>query len=132
MSLMNALDQAAGRRLRWQQEGAGGGLMAPTVLCARLPDMRARDALEEACHQACITTRRWYLPLLQHMPALAPLCEILDPPVAHGLAQTLLGLPFFPKMSSAQCVRVVSQVQAVFDMGSSVSPNWVEKTVEAS
>lgn len=126
LNLAQALDQAAGQRLRWQQSGAGGCLMAPTLLCARLPDLQSRNALEAACQQACITTRRWYLPLLQHMPAMAPLCEVLDTPVAHDLAQTLLGLPFFPQMSRAQCERVVSQVQAVFDVNFPVTPSCME------
>ena len=113
--LMHALDREAGQRLRWQRAGAGGDVVAPTLLCARLPNAELRDALERACQQAHIATRRWYLPLLQHMPALAPLCDVLHTPVAHGLAQTLLGLPFFPQMSPEQRERVLTPVRMLFE-----------------
>lgn len=113
-SHIQSLGQAAGQRLHWQQQGSGGALMAPTLLCARLPDTESRDRLEAACRQARIMTRRWYLPLLQHMPALERRSEVMATPNAHALASTLLGLPFFLSMSQAQHQRVLKQVRESF------------------
>lgn len=107
---MHEMDQASNHRLIWQAQGSGGSLMAPTLLCARLPDASARTALEKACLQARILTRRWYQPLLLHMDALQQRCLPLDTPNARALAQTLLGLPFFLNMTSEQRLRVCDVV----------------------
>lgn len=107
---MHAMDKASNHRLIWQAQGSGGSLMAPTLLCARLPDAAARTALEKACLQARILTRRWYQPLLLHMNALQQYCLSLDTPNAQALAQTLLGLPFFLNMTSEQQRRVCDVV----------------------
>jgi len=114
LELTQDLDRAGGQSLRWQQSGSGGCLAAPTLLCARLPDVESRDRLETACRQARITTRRWYLPLLQHMPALESHCEVMATPNAHALADTLLGLPFFLQMTQEQRARVVKLVGELF------------------
>lgn len=111
--LVHKLSQASGQRLTWQSPGQGGVQMAPALLCARLPNAAARSALEQACQQARITTRRWYQPLLHQMPVLQPQCQVLDAPNAQALAQTLLGLPFFLGMTTQQRQRlegVVGQV----------------------
>lgn len=115
--LMRELDQASCHALAWQAQGPGGPLMAPTVLCARLPDAEARAALEQACQQANIMTRRWYQPLLLHMEVLQQQCLSLDTPNAVELAQTLLGLPFFLGMTQEQrqgICEVVTQALSVF------------------
>lgn len=104
--LMQKMDQASCQRLTWQAQGPGGPLMAPTLLCARLPGAAARAALEQACQQARIMTRRWYQPLLPHMEVLQQRCLSLDTPNAVQLAQTLLGLPFFLGMTLEQRQRV--------------------------
>lgn len=104
--LMREIDQASHHRLRWQAQGAGGPLMAPTLLCACLPDAAARAAVEQACQQARIMTRRWYQPLLQHMDVLQQRCVSLDTPNAQRLAQTLVGLPFFLGMTNSQRQRI--------------------------
>ena len=106
VDLMQELSQASGHRLGWQAAGQGGAQMAPTLLCARLPNAAARNALEQACQQAQIMTRRWYQPLLHHMPVLQSLCQVLDTPNAQALAQTLLGLPFFLGMTPEQRQRL--------------------------
>ncbi|VUZ29015.1 Protein [uncultured Comamonas sp.] len=108
--LMHDLEQASGYSLTWQAQGAGGPLMAPTLLCMRLPDAEARAALEQACQQARIMTRRWYQPLLQHMNVLQQRCLVLDTPDAQSLGQTLLGLPFFLGMTQQQRHRVLSVI----------------------
>jgi len=89
------LDQASGASLRWQAQGDGGPLKAPTLLCARLPDARARAALEHVCQSAHIMTRRWYQPLLSDMAVLRSRCLKMPVPNADALAQSLLGVPFF-------------------------------------
>lgn len=116
-NFMYELDQASSHTLGWQAQGPGGPLMAPTLLCARLPDAEARAALEQVCLRANITTRRWYQPLLQHMEVLQQQCLSLETPNAVELAQTLLGLPFFPSMTQEQRQRicgVVTQALHVF------------------
>lgn len=107
------LDQASRHSFSWQAPGLCGAQMAPTLLCARLPCAATRSALELACQQARIATRRWYQPLLQHMPALQQHCQLLDTPNAHALAETLLGLPFFLGMTSEQRERVCGVVSGI-------------------
>lgn len=110
--LMHEMNQASGHALNWQAQGPGGPLMAPTLLCARLPDAEARAALEQACQQARIMTRRWYQPLLQHMDVLQQRCLSLDTPNAEALGQTLLGLPFFLGMTPQQCQRITAVLES--------------------
>lgn len=110
---MQMLDQASGQCLRWQGDGSGGRLQAPTLLCPRLPDVQSREQLEQICLQERITLRRWYQPLLQHMPALRERCQVLPTPVAQELAETLLGLPFFLGMTAVQRERVADAVARV-------------------
>lgn len=109
-----SLDGASGYQLGWQAQGSGGPLVAPTSLCVRLPDEDLRAQLEEACQHARIITRRWYQPLLQHMPALQQRCHVLPVPNALALSQTLLGLPFFLGMAQEQRARVEDAVASVF------------------
>lgn len=90
------IGQHAGLGMTFQSSSGGGvPLMAPALLCARLPNLPARMKLELVCRERQITTRRWYQPLLQDMPALRPHCEVLPTPEAGDLSRTLLGLPFF-------------------------------------
>lgn len=109
---MCEIDKSSNHRLRWQAQGEGGPLMAPTLLCARLPDAPARATLEQACQQARIMTRRWYQPLLQHMDVLQQRCLSLETPNALMLAQTLLGVPFFLGMAQEQRQRVCGVIAA--------------------
>ncbi len=104
--LIHELSQAGPYRLAWQAQGAGGPLMAPTLLCARLPDAATRAELEQACQQARVATRRWYQPLLPHMDVLRQHCVSLATPTAQALAHTLLGLPFFLSITPQQRQRM--------------------------
>jgi len=113
--LIQQLNQASGHRLSWQTAGQGGAQMAPVLLCARLPSAAARSSLEQACQQARITTRRWYQPLLHHMPVMQPQCQVLGTPNAQALAQTLLGLPFFLGITPEQRQRVAGAVGQVLN-----------------
>lgn len=115
--LMQFLNQCSGYSLQWQGDGAGGPLKAPTLLCPRLPSAQIRSQLEQICVQEKITVRRWYQPLLQHMPALHSRCLALPTPVAHQLADTLLGLPFFLGMTAAQRERVGNAVTRLMVSG---------------
>lgn len=98
--------EASPAPLDWQEQGHGGELMAPTLLCARLPSEAARTALEKACHRGRIMTRRWYQPLLTNMETLRHCCTPLGTPNAQTLAATLLGLPFFLGITHEQRQRV--------------------------
>ncbi len=69
VDLMQKLNQASGHRLSLAGYRPGRCANGPRLLCARLPSAAARNALEQACQQARITTKRCsYQPLLQHMP----------------------------------------------------------------
>lgn len=107
----NKINYFSGDSVAWQAEGDGGPLMAPTVLCARLPNVNVRTALEKAFEQENIMTRRWYQPLLQNMDVLKQSCSILKTPNAMALSQTLLGLPFFLGITAEQRNRVFQVVQ---------------------
>lgn len=109
--LVDRLIDASGMALLWQHPGEAGAARAPGLLCVRLPDAEARSDLEQACQRANIVTRRWYQPLLQDMPVLHAQCIALDSPHARALAESLLGLPFFPAMTQSQVDRVVAVVK---------------------
>ncbi|CAM3563687.1 DegT/DnrJ/EryC1/StrS family aminotransferase [Paracidovorax anthurii] len=104
--MRNRLDAVAPGLLAWQEPGSGGPLMAPTLLCARLPDATARDCVEAECWSRSIATRRWYQPLMHHMASLAPRCLVLPTPEAERLARTVIGLPFFVGLDQLQQVRL--------------------------
>lgn len=108
--LIRKINLISDHTLSWQAEGSGGPLKAPTLLCAKLPNMAARHALEQACQRANVMTRRWYQPLLHHMDALQHRCLSLAVPNAEALTQTVLGLPFFTGMSQNQCQRIIDVI----------------------
>ncbi|SOE39032.1 DegT/DnrJ/EryC1/StrS family aminotransferase [Delftia acidovorans] len=104
--MVQELSRLGGACLAWQRPGADKGLVAPTVLCIRLGEEAARTEMEQRCRSAGITTRRWYQPLLQSMPALWHGCKVLETPHAEVLSQTLLGFPFFLGISEGQKTRI--------------------------
>ena len=114
--LMLYLNQASDHCLTWQAQSTGGPLMAPTLLCARLPSEGARSALEQACQQARITTRRWYLPLLTDMAVLHSRCQALPSPNAKALGGQLIGMPFFLGMKDEQRQRMVQALQSLNEL----------------
>jgi dTDP-4-amino-4,6-dideoxygalactose transaminase len=109
--MVKEISAAAGHNFVWQLPGKGGGLMAPTLLCACMPDEATRVMLEQICKQENIATRRWYQPLLQDMPILRQRCEVLPTPNSEALAAKLLGLPFFLGMTLDQRQRVLGVVK---------------------
>lgn len=116
IDLVDRLNVASNHNLKWQKNGNGGYLMAPTLLCAKLPNKEIRNLLESACKENNIMTRRWYQPLLSSMPVLSnPRTICLDVPRAKSLEQTLLGLPFFLDMNVDKKKRIVDVVAEVFN-----------------
>lgn len=112
-NLIKKLNQVNRYQIDWQLPGSGGEQMAPTLLCAYLHNSAVCNALEQACQHARITTRRWYQPLLHHMPVLKPYCQVLHTPNAKALAGALIGLPFFldmPQENSDRLLNVLKQV----------------------
>lgn len=113
--LIQQLNQASDFIFHWQtSRKPEKHIVAPTLLCPRLPSLAARDALEVACQKEKIMTRRWYQPLLHEMDVLKPMCQVLDTPNAQALSNTLLGLPFFVGMTREQSKRLVRVVAEVF------------------
>jgi dTDP-4-amino-4,6-dideoxygalactose transaminase len=85
------------------------GLSIPSVVVVRVGSSDLRDELEIRCHAAAIQTRRWYQPLLQMQPMFALDNAVVETPVAAGLAETLIGLPFHLGMSSKDVNTVMEQ-----------------------
>lgn len=75
------------------------------ILVGLLPSgMRARELQPELLARG-IETRQWYCPTLDRHPAFATFAA--GPlPVAHDLAERLLGLPFFVDIDEEQMLRV--------------------------
>ena len=75
------------------------------ILVGLLPaGMHARDLQPELLSRG-IETRQWYCPTLDRHPAFAAYAA--GPlPVAHELAERLLGLPFFVDIDETQMQRV--------------------------
>lgn len=113
--LMAELNKASGQRLVWQAEGLGGQVMAPTLLCAQLPDSNTREVLENACKNAYVMTRRWYQPVLNRINVINARSITLEAPNAEALGLTLLGLPFFLGMTSEQKSRLAEVLKQTFN-----------------
>lgn len=98
------LSECVGLPLVFQRDT---GIHAPSLMTVRLPTAELRTRIEAECAASNIQTRRWYQPLVHQLPFIqrfelaGPLTE------AEALAQTVLGLPFFPDMSQEELTRVV-------------------------
>lgn len=112
--LMCEFDRISKQSITWQIPSSGGDHKAPSNFCMQLKSSPIRAALEKACLLNKIMTRRWYQPLLGSMSALRDFSIVLDTPNSEKLAQTALGLPFFPDMTVAQCSRIIDVVDNVF------------------
>ena len=88
----------------------GWSCNARTLLCFRVPVAGMREAIELACAQARIDTRRWYLPALNRHDGFTelPVCGPL--PVADALSNELVGLPFHTWLPTADLRRIVDTV----------------------
>lgn len=107
--LRTGLDTATGGGLRWQNI-LPDGIAAPVLLCTRMPSSADRLRLERLCQKLKIGTRRWYQPLLGEIRGTAARWESAPTPHAHAIARDLIGLPFFPGMSTPQQNAVVEAV----------------------
>jgi dTDP-4-amino-4,6-dideoxygalactose transaminase len=88
--------------LRLQRRAENG--IYPILVVLLPPGLRARDLQPELLARG-IETRQWYCPTLDQHPAFAAYAA--GPlPVAHDLAERLLGLPFFVDIDEAQMHRV--------------------------
>lgn len=102
-----ALGAVAALRPAWQRTPAA---ITRTLLCFRVPVAGMREAIELACAQARIDTRRWYLPALNRHDGFTelPVCGPL--PVADALSNELVGLPFHTRLPTADLRRIVDTV----------------------
>jgi dTDP-4-amino-4,6-dideoxygalactose transaminase len=89
------------------------GLFAPSVMPVRMRTSQMRNALEAACAEMGIQTRRWYQPLVHEHPSLVGVETWQPLEQAEDLARTLIGLPFFPDMSSHQLAKIKEVVKNV-------------------
>lgn len=112
--LRQGIAAASKQKVIFQELSRSGGIMAPTLFCVQMPDVFTRNKLEEYCRMACITTRRWYQPLMQNMRGLDKHCLTMSTPNAYELEKKLIGLPFFPSMTQEQCGRILEVVDHVF------------------
>lgn len=103
-----ALGAIAALRPSWQRTP---GPITRTLLCFRVPDPGMREAIEVACAQAHIDTRRWYLPALNRHDGFTelPVCGPL--PVTDALSSELVGLPFHTALPDEDLRRIVEAVK---------------------
>ncbi|MBB5359967.1 dTDP-4-amino-4,6-dideoxygalactose transaminase [Rhodanobacter sp. ANJX3] len=78
----------------------------PILVVLLPPGQHARDLQPELLSRG-IETRQWYCPTLDRHPAFVG-CAAGPLPIAHELAERLLGLPFFVDIDEAQMRRVAS------------------------
>lgn len=114
-SLIHHMNLISDHSLIWQKQGAGGPLIAPTLLCTKLPSAAFCNALEDAFREKRIMTRRWYQPLLQHMEILRKRSVSLEAPISKVLEKTLIGLPFFIDMHEDELKIIYETLGSVVD-----------------
>jgi dTDP-4-amino-4,6-dideoxygalactose transaminase len=88
--------------LRMQRRAENG--IYPILVGLLPPGYRARE-LQPALLARGIETRQWYCPTLDRHPAFASFA-VGPLPVAHELAERLIGLPFFVDIEEGQMQRV--------------------------
>lgn len=101
--------------LRMQRRAENG--IYPILVGLLPPGYRARE-LQPALLARGIETRQWYCPTLDRHPAFASFA-VGPLPIAHELAERLIGLPFFVDIDEAQMRRVV---QAMAELTQVMSP----------
>jgi len=102
-----SLSRAAGGRIAWQK----ASMDTVRSVCAFLmPSQQTRDRAEASFASAGISTRRWYCPTVDRHPAFHHF-EHFSTPIAHAVADRLLGVPFYPELDVASR-DVVSDVLA--------------------
>lgn len=93
------LDAVAGLSPVWQRCPES---MTRTLLCFRAAAPGLREAIEVACREANIETRRWYLPLIHRHDGFTELPVAGTLNVADAIANDLIGLPFHNRLDDAQ------------------------------
>lgn len=92
--------------LRMQRRAENG--IYPILVGLLPPGYRARE-LQPALLERGIETRQWYCPTLDRHPAFANFA-VGPLPVAHDLAERLIGLPFFVDIEEEQMQRVARAI----------------------
>ena len=102
------LEGIAGLNPLWQ---ATPRALTRTLLCFRVAATGLREAIELACANANIDTRRWYLPTLDRHDGFTglPVCGALK--MADALGKELVGLPFHNHMTETQLQTVIDAVR---------------------
>lgn len=90
---------------------ANRGHVAPCIFPILLPSSKARDEVEAACKEQGIGTRRWYLPLIQHLPMLSEVQAAGSIENAHSIASRLLGLPFYIDLKHQDIERIAGVIR---------------------
>lgn len=82
---------------------------APTSCVLKTIEIGPSHRLEKALNREGIQTRRWYTPLVQNLPFLAPIQAPTPTKVADDLEKTILGLPFYLGLDD-QAIGKITQV----------------------
>lgn len=81
-----------------------------TLLCFRVTAVGLREAIEVACREAGVETRRWYLPLIHRHDGFTELPDAGPMPVAEMLSGQLIGLPFHNQLDQPALERICGAV----------------------
>ena len=85
------LNGLAGLAITWQRMSDAS---VRSVCCFLLASPALRDRAEVILAEAGVATRRWYLPTIDRHPAFHRIAH-LPTPVAYGIEERLLGVPFY-------------------------------------
>ena len=99
---------------RWQRAPDD---MTRTLMCFRTGDAGLREAIELACADRQIDTRRWYLPPLHRHPGFVNLPRMKNLEVAEAIADDLIGLPFHSQLDDAAIGRICAAVRCAAGPG---------------
>lgn len=89
---------------------ADTGHVAPCIFPVLLPNSTIREDVETICRQRGVGTRRWYLPLIQHLPMLSAVEVAGSCETAKSIEDRLVGLPFSIDLDRTAIQRVVEAV----------------------
>jgi dTDP-4-amino-4,6-dideoxygalactose transaminase len=82
-----------------------------SVCCLLLETRKKRDDAESALNARGVATRRWYLPLIDRHPAFAHMA-LRPTPVADGIADRLIGVPFHLGLDDEARAAVINGLKA--------------------
>lgn len=113
LRLKDKIDIVSNREFIWQHSSEK--LKAPTLLCGCVKDGETRDIFEKYCAFKNISTRRWYQPLINKMPAFTSVMVSGDLHNALHIENTLVGLPFFASMTISEENYLVDEIFNFFE-----------------